>query len=302
MKTFEMLLEEQDSKAFALLKKMLERPALYLGINRLDYLYEFMNGYTFDRFEQNVASGNHDNEFNIMPDKELQYWLLHTQMATLHSGQMHGRLLFFRCFGTRQLAFDKYKEFLHAPLPIKQDAAKYNGDSIVVKALSFFRQGVDVDLYTCESNHDLVRYDWEDDIPADFYDNMAKSLIADVEMIVKSAGFEFDKLHVYIRREPLFTQVRFLFHSSDGWHDDTMIIDKPENYEFLIGITAKARNCKTDAFKKIGCDVFEQVDFSNSFENCEISDICHLIADEKTFLHQYQCWKERIQNGGKPNA
>ena len=142
-----------------------------------------------------------------------------------------------------------------------------------------------------EKNHDLVRYDWEDDIPNDFYDNMAKSFVADVEVLIENAGFIFDGLKIYIRREPLFTQVRFLFHTSDGWYDDVEIIAKDQNHDLLIGIIAKAQNCKADALIKFDCEVFEQVDFSNRLENNEISDMSHLITDEKTFLSQYLNWK-----------
>lgn len=284
MKTVEMLLAEQNPKAFALLKKMLKRPGLYFGITRFDYLYEFMNGYTFDQFEQNIASGNHDNEFNMMPDAIMQYWFLHKQMAALGSGEMQARELFRRFFGTKDTAFDNYNNFLTFPVP--EVSSKHPGDH-TMEHFSSEHPNINGNIYweiSCfEKNNSLIRYDWEYDIPADFYDNMARALVADIEVLIKNDGFSPDMMRIYIRREPLFTQVRFMFHA-EGWHDDTTIIGNPEYNERLIGIIAKARNCKTDALTKVDCDVYEQIDFSNSLDNCEIND-------EKTFSYQYQRWK-----------
>lgn len=292
MKTVERLLAEQDRKAIDLLKKMLDRPALYLGINRFDYLYEFMNGYTFGHVEQDIASDNYKNEFNMMPDAIMQHWLLRTQMATLNSGSMQARELFWRCFGTKEIAFEHYKDFLNYPAP--EVSSKHQGD-LATKCFSFESPHIKGNIYweiSCfEKNHALVRYDWDDDIPADFYDNMARSLVDDVNALINSAGFTFDELRIYIRREPLFTQVRFLYRTSDGWCDDTEIILKDENHDVLISIIAKAQNCKTDSLENFKCEVFEQVDFSNNFESDEISNMGHLIADEKAFLSQYLRWK-----------
>ena len=322
MKTVEMLLAEQDTKTLSLLKKILERPGLYLGANRFDYLCVFMNGYTFVDFEQSLTPGNHKNEFTEMPNTIMQHWLLHTQLAALHSGEMHASQLFCRCFGTKKIAFEHYKEFLHYPVP--EVSSKHPGD-LAMEYFSSEHPHITGNVYweiSCfEKNHDLVQYnlidggipkenmnfigaamksieqygdvlyDWKDNIPADFYNNMARSLIADIEALIKNAGFISDGKKIYIRREPLFTQVRFLFHTSYGWRDDIEIIAKDENHDVLIRIIAQAQNCEANALIKCGCEVFEQVDFSNSWENNEISDMSHLITDEKTFLSQYLNWK-----------
>ena len=148
--------KQQDSEAFELLQKMLDRPAIFVGTTRFDYFFHEFVGYCWGR-----GTG-----VDFMPNQELQYWLLHNQSVSL-SGEIAGSSLFFRCFGIGQIAFDKYKEFLYAALPSKWPEININNDP-VVRAIAMHSQSVDVEIYAHESNHDLVRYDLiNDGIPKD---------------------------------------------------------------------------------------------------------------------------------------
>lgn len=303
MQTIKNLFEEQNTKALTQLEKMLAKPGIYLGTIRFDYLYEFMNGYVFNQFEQSMSTGNQKSMFDMMPDAILQYWILRTQIAALSSGELHARTLFWRCFGTKAMAFEQYNSFINYPYPmiLASHSSEYAMASVQSKNLN--AAGCVSNEISCyEKKNNLVRYDWEDSIPADFYDNMAISLITDVEAIAKNSILAYDRFRIYIRREPLFIQVRFLFHLHDGWHDDIEIISKYDNsneiYELLIGILAKARNCQTDALIKAGCEIFDYIDYSNNIANDEISDLKHLITDEKTFHKQYLFWKSSIEQNG----
>lgn len=54
--------------------------------------------------------------------------------------------------------------------------------------------------------------------------------------MISRSGYAHDALHIYVRREPLFVQVRFMLHASGGWIDDTEIITKAENYDRRGGV------------------------------------------------------------------
>lgn len=62
-------INQQDPEAFDLLQKMLERPAMFVGVNRFDYFYHEFSGYCWGR-----GTG-----VESMPNQELQHWLLHNQ-------------------------------------------------------------------------------------------------------------------------------------------------------------------------------------------------------------------------------
>ena len=258
---------QKDPKAFALLQKIMERPAMYFGLNRFHYMDLFFRGYTWDL-----------DSFCLLPNRQLQHWLLHTQSASLNSGEMVAQSLFYRVFGARDTAFTHYKAFLGAHLP--EDPTE-----------------VAFDLYSYESGHNTVRYDFEDDVPPDHYERLAKNVMDEIAGMIGRAGFPYDALRVYIRREPLFVQARFLFHTSGGWADDTEIIAKDENHGALLALHANARNASAAALSACGCDVNDEIEFSNSWENCQVQDLENLVTDETAFLSEYLRWKRlRISN------
>ena len=234
---------------------------MYFGVTRFHYMNLFFQGYAWKR-----------SSFCLLPNNEMQYWLLHTQSASLHSGEMVARSLFYRVFGAREQAFAHYKAFLETHLP--EDPTE-----------------VAFDLYSYEHEHNTVRYDWEDDVPPDHHERLAANVVDEIAGMIGSAGFTYDALRVYVRREPLFVQVRFLFRASGCWMDDTEIIAKDENHGALLAIHANARNASAAALSARGCDVNDEIEFSNSWENCQVHDLENLVTDNNSFLSEYQRWK-----------
>lgn len=243
-----------DPEAFDLLVKMLSRPAMFIGVSRFDYLQYFFDGYCKGR----------NNSVNFMPDREIQYWLFHNYSASF-SGDIKGDSLFYRCFGAEETAFEKYKELM------------YYG-------LDFCSGSVTDEIYAYEEEHDLVRYEWEDTEPGHFI-NLAKAVSDNIMQMIVSSGYRAEDIKVYIRKERLFTMVRFLYRSGSEWFDDRNIIADPENHKYLIAAHANAKCATADALKDMGYFVNDAKDKSFSFKPEKIPE------EEKTLDYGYLEWK-----------
>jgi len=300
------IISVKDPEAFDLLQKILERPAMFVGTPRFDYADHLFSGYCWGR-----GTG-----VEFMPSKELQYWLLHTQSVSLY-GEISGRSLFYRCFGTGQIAFDKYKEFLYAQMP--EEWPVVNSGDPIVKSLTSCSQAVDVEIYAYESNHNLVRHDLiNDGIPKDNIDfvraakksikqhgevrydwadgdlhshnmKLAKTTVDTVREMIKNSNIEFDELKIYVRKEQLFNQVRFLYRCGQEWLDDGAIITDPNNHNLLVAMHANAKNASADALRECECDVFDMQDYDFMF----VPD-AFVYADDKTFHSEFLQWKNGI--------
>lgn len=264
LKTLAQVISEKDADIFDFIQAILKRPGMYVGINRFDYVTHMLNGYCWGR-----ASCMSKTEIDWLPDDKLQYWLLHTQSASLDAGALQARSLFNRCFGLDSLAFDSYKSFLETPLPEIQKT--------VYKELDEYKE-----------KHNLVRYDWEDDVPSDHHQKLALSVFQIIDGMIFDTGFKHDKINIYVRRESSFCQVRFLFHSDRGWMDDQKLIVKPENHNLLIALHANAKEAMAEELHKHNCFVNDTDDYDNIFV------FESTITNEKSFNSEYIHWKEKF--------
>jgi len=268
---------EADPIGYNIERAVLDKPGLYFGVMRFDYLIVFMHGIDYARYEGILHKEIPKRSNTFSYDASLQYWLLHTQSAALNSGAMHALELFYRCFGTKSTAFNKYREFLGAVIPHPMTT-------------------VCVELHAYENEHDLVRFDRFDN-PHTEHDTRVSQLFYDsIKEMIRDAGYECNEIQVFVRREMLFVQTRFIFHTHEGWVDDTELIAKAEYHDKLISMHALVRNASADSLRKIGCYVCDEVMFSNEKGNNEVSDLGHLITDDTTFLSDYRRWREEIIN------
>jgi len=262
---------DNDPELYDFVKIIMDKPGAFVGSNHFDYVEYLLEGYTWRR----------KPFISWYRDAELQYWLLHSQSASLHSGEMRGLSLFYRCFGSRDTAFNEFKNFLKAAAPENP---------------MFVYQ----EIYDFEEKNDTVQYGYTP-IPEGHYQKLAKSVFDIIRDMINKSGFSCDKLKIYIRRESLFTQVRFLFHSENGWIDDEKIIAVHDNHELLIALHANARNAKAINLKKHGCDVFDAKEVDNSFSFTKKNNITHglgrIVSDKISFSSEFLRWKEKIISG-----
>jgi hypothetical protein len=252
----------QDPEAFALLQRIVDRPAVILGRDHFDHLKPFFLGYY-------KCSGE---SFMWMDNTLAQDWLLHTQSAFLNCATLQTVSLFLRVFGSRAGAFAQYKAFLAAALPERTKS--------VERAVSEY-----------ESANHTVRYEREDDVPPEHPMNLAKIAVGEIEGMIARAGLSYDALRIYVRRESLFQQVRFLFHTPTGWQEDAELLPKPENHGALIALHANVRNTSAEALVACGCEVNDAEDFP---ESEAVGDLGNLVTEETTFFAEYQRWKGSV--------
>lgn len=115
---------------------------------------------------------------------------------------------------------------------------------------------------------------------------LAHSVIDNIRKMIVNSGVAYDELSVYVSKERLFTQVRFLYRYGQEWSSDSAIIADPDNHDLLIAIHANAKNASSDALRKCGCDVVDKQDYDFMFVPNMID-----YADEKTFYSEYLQWK-----------
>lgn len=275
-------IEKQDPEAFQQLQSMLNRPALYIGVARFDYIDFLFSGYCWGRT-------GHPGEIDFLPSRELQYWLLHTQSASLR-GTIQGAALFYRCFGSRNTAFENYKAFFNAPLPAdcEIDDELYADGHLRYVYRHLYK--VDDELYAYEYAHNTIRYDREEDTLADHYIRQAQSVGTNIKEMLEKAALSYDEIKIYVHKETLFNQVRFLFHGSDGWTTDSQIIARPEYHTHLLAMHANARNTTAEALRHCGYDVFEGGGYENLLSFHPFHD---MFSDDMTFFSAFNRWKDK---------
>ncbi|MCL2082474.1 MAG: hypothetical protein FWH04_04460 [Oscillospiraceae bacterium] len=247
-------IKKQDPEAFELLQNVIGRPGMYVGEIRFDYIGHLFTGYYMGKGE--------NCKLNFLPNLELQHWLLHTQSATLDTLSLDGYTLFNRYFGAGKMAFEKYKEFLNVPMPQ-------------------ISQGVNSKLHDYCKKKNIICWDDEvPDVPSSYYLNLATEVLGIAKEMIGRVGLTYDKLRIYIRKERLYNNIRFMLYGKNGWSDDREIIAIPENHELLIEMHAKARVADAKTLRECGYDV---VDAQNW---CEFS------SDD--MYTEYLRWKECI--------
>lgn len=107
--------------------------------------------------------------------------------------------------------------------------------------------------------------------------------------MINNAGFTYDKLKVYIRKERLFNQVRFIFCGSEGWKDDSGIIANPDNHERLVAMHAHVKSTSAEALRGCGCHVPDNMDYNDgAFPSAD------MLTDDIAFITGFSQWRSRI--------
>jgi hypothetical protein len=226
-------IKRQDSGFYDMLQKMTDRPCMYFGADRFDYFQLYLSGY---------ADGCcMDRDIQYFPCTGLQYWLLHTYSATI-DGSIKGHSLFYRLFGVSRLAFDQYRLFLDSLVPSDPE-------------------NVYDEIWNCTESlgiESCYPYDKEGEFSEEYYNGLARDIVDTIKQMIRNTKVTYDQIKIYIRRENLFKQIRFILHTEDGWIDDSNALSLPENHSLLIEIHAKIRSTTAEALCNCGCEVFDE--------------------------------------------
>ena len=270
------LMAKYEPKRTALLLRIMERPAMFFGTARFDYMYHFLNGYDSWPCEKKAYKKAKRLRRKFYDDIRftMEYWLLHTQSATYH-GCLTGWSLFARCFGCGQEAFDAYRTYL-------------------CSCFSRDIESLDYALYMYGHEHKIPFHIGYDITPEE-HERMAQIVLGNIKDIIHNAGLAYDQLRAYVCRDDYFLQVRFLIHNDSGWMDDSALIMNPENHDLLIATHAYANNASEAALILCGFDVFDTRNRDDRYEAWMDTNRQDLPYD-LTFASDYAKWKNEIIN------
>ena len=252
-------LTELEPKRTALLLKIMERPGMYFGTTRFDYMMCFLDGYDFHVQE------HHPKGF-MRERRELEHWLLHSHSAAVCGCSFVGWSLFYRCFGCGPEAFDAYRAFLETSLPQDGDDVWYE----------LFKYKSAHEIPYCIGNKPGQNQ------------QMAQTVLDNITEFLHRSEIAYDQLKIYVRRDTCFLQIRFLYHNATGWTDDTALIAKPENHDLLIAIHAYAQNTSTKALQSLGFDVLDTRRRKDHFRHDRPYNL--------SFAHDYAKWKTEFSH------
>ena len=110
---------------------------------------------------------------------------------------------------------------------------------------------------------------------------------------------EYDEVRVYICDADLYTQFRFVYHTSGGWRDGTSMLADPKNHALFIRLHVLIHCCpysgtefpRMDSHDPAVCFHVYGED-SPKWEH--VAEMAHEIQDEETLWHQYCKWKTQI--------
>ncbi len=263
--------QELDEKT--LLKRIMVRPGLYVGANRLDYIQHFVAGYMFGRIPNATLSEWDDNH-------ELQLWIFRTQGVVLHTDELKGWTLFYRCYGISHTALGQFAKMLHADIS------------------SLCAQGtLDREVSVANEVGELHRHMRFSDGPKSTVEEMKAELINTLRALIMQQCTNCDEARVYIWKDKLYTQLRYVFHTPDGWQDDLTAIADPENHRQFVRLHALIQCCPHEEMpwgETHNFPLYLYPHGKNDTTWNDILDMKHEIKDEETLWYHFQQWKTRF--------
>ena len=223
-------IDSKESLREALIK-LAERPGLYVGTDRFDYLDNFSAGW-----------GLVTPEYPWNADYEIQEWIfLKESVSIANAASLHGRSLISRCYGNRIEAINKFKMLLEEVEFSSNDAKKeINTVSAQIFGLkSCFESAFEEDDYICP---------FANLAPATLK-QASKKLVGKVQntyesiipIIVRMINESHDDLWVYLHYETYFLSVRFLYRTIKGeWQENTVLSNREDYFQNLLILHAYA--------------------------------------------------------------
>lgn len=257
-----------DEKSF--MKRLMKRPGLYVGGNYLNLILTFADGFFYGN-----KTINDEPVWN--QNYEMQYWLLHRHGAALHTNSFTGKFLFYRCFGTRDIAVGKYAELLHAEIPScdfpeSMHQREHSVAGELIHDLMF------------ESDQELTQQD------------IQTALLEAIEELLLQQSEIYNEVRILIHKESLYTQFRFVYHTAKGWREDKAICGRAENHALLLRVHSLIQYASYDDLNHMTLrpGVYFHI-FGKDGPRWESPIAMEVeIKDDETLWHQYQKWKTRF--------
>ena len=266
-----------DSKS--LCKEIMKRPALYVGVARLDYVLHYLRGFEhYKHFMNSHEIGGWG--WNV--DGELQYWLMQNQSACIRKcATLNGEILFYKCFGVRTKALKYYAKYLHTDIPkLVDDNDVQFHNRYVARDVNELRKKI-----TAENAKDRAEIE--------------SAIMTLIEGLIAEEAGHYDTIRIYIYRAYYFAQIRFIYHTPTGWKNDQDMISRESNYEKLIKLHALVETLEDKEVARLSGRhrSFEKsaVYFHSTLDKS--SEVRNDVSDEDSIYYKYQQWEDSFTCG-----
>lgn len=292
---------DKHSLKIALLK-LAERPGIFIGKNRFDYLQVFYSGWDYPNWDNPS-----NDKFSWMSDYDIQRWLFLRESASIaHAATVTGWSLLQRCYGNRQLALNHFKTMLEE-IELS-DGKEYRLDDTVawhiyqIYSLYHWNSGDRGRTFNAEVSSEY--YPASDNIRKIIgkVQNSYDSIIPHVTRMIMEP---YNDLWVYLHYERYFLQVRFLYHSKDrGWVDNTSLTAQEDYYRDLTILHAYVSLLQKEEHPNHNITLHSHNGMTE-IEVSEIKDVWYDIlnedfdisaSDDAPLCKSYYEWKKSVGN------
>jgi len=298
-----MLADKYSIKEILML--LANRPGMYVGKNRFDYILCFIDGATIGPQLFFPQSQNVYKYYNWQFDYDVQKWLFLNESASLNRAvTLHGWSLMQRCYGNRQKTFEQFKRMLDE-IPFS-NGEKYD----LADTVSWYINQI-YSIYKYDNIHDILPPS-HNKVSSSYYpvSSTIKDIIGEVQynyesiisLVERMFNVPCKNLQIYLHYERYFLCVRFLFCSEKGeWientalthldnyynnlvilHSYSLLIQKEEHSNHIITISS------IDGKIKVNCEEIEDIWYGIINNDIDIS-----MCDKNPFCRSYSKWKEK---------
>lgn len=245
---------------------------MYVGEIRLDYIKCFLDGLSICKIESN-------SEDIWAEDYELQYWIMAKHSACIRNmATLNGWSLFFHCFGTRTTAMVHFSQYLHDNIPKPP----------FIKTILLHEMTAAYNVYSLENK-------LKQDSKSLF---AVKSLIHEIiKGLIEEEDNDYDNIRIYIYRDRYFCQIRFVYHTPNGWRDDNQILAKVSNYNKFLRLHAAVEFIENEDIPSLSENnetFYFYLNYDNTPNEHGLSIPNYDVPDENSLYNKYIRWKEHF--------
>ena len=290
---------------YEFINSFLNRPGMYVGANRLDYMFRFLDGFHWSK----VIIPNDKAFLDLGPG--LERWLLLKESISIGTSTACSQWLMERYYGMGNYGCEKLKSYFEE----SRDGSKeiVNADDrvrthIYLIYIYYRSQGEDY-----LNDFMLKHFQLDKNFNKNYYPLSQRIIdkIGEIEFtyenivnyIKKMITDSYEDLWVYLCYDDCIIQVRFLYHAPvKGWVDNIDFVASEDDYDNLVILHALAtiarkrehRNhiiithCRNDEVD------IKVVEVDNYSEEEMIRENETEVQDAKSLYKVYENWKENI--------
>jgi len=279
-----------------------KRPHMYVGKNRLDYLFCFLQG-AFTSPLMFIPNNPSDivSYYSWFSSYDMQKWLLLRESVSIKFNEaIDGWSLMQSCYGVGQLALEKFRIMLDE-IDYSDYSKLSRDDTVVCHIYQVYA------LYKYGKSNGLPSPNME--VSADYYpvSDEIKNIIGKIKydyssiipIVTRMIMEPHDDLLIYLHYERYFMCIKFLYRNAKGdWIEYICLSPQQDNYGDLVILHAYASLIQKEDHKshivtvcksnsEINVNITETGGIENTVFNTEkkIS-----IIDESSFVGSYNKW------------